>query len=191
MNSAHFEINAEQHDITDLVRQARAGDTDAFGRIYEHYVRPLYRFAYFRLKNQRDAEDITQMVFLKAWKSLDRFEDRGYPFSSLLYRIARNAIVDHWKKKKDTSLEDHSDIAETLSDGNDHPDLSLEHKDSMEKVFGALDALRGDQRDVILYKFVDDLPNRDIAVIMDKSEEAIRALQYRALKALRERFQEV
>src|SRR6266496_5262624 len=84
-----------------LVEQAKAGDAQAFGRIFDHYHEPVYRFVASRVHRPSDAEDLTQHVFVKALEALPRYESRGIPFGGWLFRLARNAVIDHVRTRHD------------------------------------------------------------------------------------------
>jgi RNA polymerase sigma-70 factor (ECF subfamily) len=130
-----------------------------------------------------DAEDLTHQVFLSAWQNIRSYEFQGFPFSSWLYRIAHNAVVDYYRTHKS-----HFDIA-ALPEGElvDTPDLhhNLDQKAELEKIKAAIHKLEPDQQSVILMKFVNDLSNKEIAQALGKSEGAVRVIQHRALKKLK------
>src|SRR3954452_20921477 len=92
-----------------LVADARAGDPEAFGEIFDRYHEPVYRFVVSRVHSPSDAEDLTQLVFVKALEALPRYESRGVPFGAWLFRLARNAVIDHLR----TSHE-HADLAQSV-----------------------------------------------------------------------------
>src|SRR3989344_317784 len=103
----HSFLNKDMdNDIRVLVGKARQGDRAAFGELYNEYFAPIYRFVYFKIRHKETAEDITQSVFAKAFVAVSSFEERGAPFVSWLYTIARNLCLDHWKKKQDVLIED-------------------------------------------------------------------------------------
>ena len=90
-----------------LVLQAQAGNSEAFGQLYDAYMERIYRFVYFRVEDQQTAEDITSQVFLKAWNNLDRFQFSRTPYLAWLYTIAHNAVIDHYRTRKvSTALDD-------------------------------------------------------------------------------------
>ena len=171
-----------------LIKKAKEGDAEAFGVLYTKYVTPIYRFVYLRVRSREDAEDLTQAVFMKAWNAMPRFEERGNPFSSLLYTIARNSVIDYWKKKKEVSLEDDAEMMQNIRDQDADPFADTLRREDTQNVLAALRRLSDDQQEIIALKFIQDLSNKEIAEITGKTEEAIRALQHRALKALREHF---
>ena len=87
--------DVDEGAVERLVAAAKHGDAMAFGRIFDIYHRPIYRFIVARTHSQADAEDLTQLVFLKALEALPRYEARGIPFGGWLFRLARNAVIDH------------------------------------------------------------------------------------------------
>ncbi len=173
-----------------LIRKAKAHDRAAFQELYQAHVTPIFRFIYFRVKNQADAEDLTQTVFLRSWKVMSRFSEDGpdaseNPFSSFLYAVAQNAIIDYWKKKKDVSLEDHAESLNEIKDERLDAGKRVALRERSELIRETLQELSEDQREIITLKFLNDLSNKEISKITGKTEEAIRALQYRAIKVLR------
>jgi len=169
-----------------LIKKARKGDEGAFGTLYDTHMSAIYRFVFVKVGNKADAEDITHQVFLRAWQNMPRYREQGFPFSSWLYRIARNAVVDFYRTSKhhtdiDTIPEDlHS---ETPSFG-DSIDTSIQ----VDAVRAALARLDPDQESVLVMKFINDFSNKEIAQSLGKSEGAIRVIQHRALKQLQAHF---
>src|SRR5215207_6711538 len=84
-----------------LVDDARSGDPRAFGRLFDHYHGSVYRYIVSRVHRPSDAEDLTQLVFVKALEALPRYEARGVPFGGWLFRLARNAIIDQIRTRRD------------------------------------------------------------------------------------------
>lgn len=165
-----------------LVEAAINGDQQAFGQIYDAHMDELFRFIYARVEDRQTAEDITSDVFLKAWEKLDSYEIRGAPFRAWLYRIARNAVIDHYRTRKqeapleaviNTTDEDSMPVAQKVS-------LSLES----ETVLTAMHEITDDQRNVLILKFVQNLTTKEVAKILGKRQGAIRALQMRGLQSL-------
>ncbi|MFL5649430.1 MAG: sigma-70 family RNA polymerase sigma factor, partial [Chloroflexota bacterium] len=87
--------------IERLVDEARAGDAWAFGQLFDHFHLPVYRYVASRVRHPSDAEDLTQLVFVKALEALPRYEARGIPFGGWLFRLARNAVIDHVRTRHD------------------------------------------------------------------------------------------
>jgi len=148
---------------------------------YERCIAPIFRFILLRIKNYHEAEDLTQTVFLKAWKGLPKYEEKNQ-FLSWLYAIARNTIVDYWKKKKEFVFD--SEKTDILEDCQDFLE-TLQEEEDFKGIINAIDLLSEDQQEIIILKFIEDLPNREISEIMERSEEAIRQLQVRAIKSLK------
>ena len=95
-----------------LVSEAQAGDAWAFGRLFDHYHLPVYRYIASRVHRPSDAEDLTQLVFVKALEALPRYESRGIPFGGWLFRLARNTVIDYVRTRHD-----HADLAESVRHG--------------------------------------------------------------------------
>jgi RNA polymerase sigma-70 factor (ECF subfamily) len=171
------------HDEAVLVERAISGDADAFGEIYTLHLDAIYRYVYFRVGDTNDAEDLTEQVFLKAWEALPGYNQRGNPFTSWLYRIAHNMVVDHhrrqkpmipmpllekgnWECKQATALEQVIEVEEAAA------------------LAAAVAQLPEEQQQVIILRFVEGLNHTEVARIIEKSEGACRVIQHRALAAL-------
>lgn len=172
-----------------LVNKAKNGEARAFGQLYDTYLPPIYRFIFLRVGGVKaEAEDICHQVFLKAWQNIKDYEFQGFPFSSWLYRIAQNTIIDYYRtKKQSVSIEQ---VAEDVFSESSNVDQSIDRDFELEKVKLAIAKLEPDQQNVILMKFVNDLSNKEIAAILNKSEGAIRVIQHRALKQLKQHVDE-
>ena len=168
--------------IERLVQEAQAGDAWAFGRLFDHYHLPIYRFIASRVRRPSDAEDLTQLVFVKALEALPRYESRGIPFGGWLFRLARNAVIDFVR----TSHE-HADLAQSVdrADANAGPDELAVIRQEIDAVGTALSTLTDDQRDAIALRFFAGLSAREAAEVMGKQEGTVRGLQFRAIAALR------
>ena len=168
---------------SEIIIQAKKGDAEAFGTLYDTYAPAIYRFALFKVGGKSDAEDITHQVFLKAWKSVKKYRDEGHPFSSWLYRIAQNTIIDHYRSTKN-----HRNIDTLPEDSlSEHPGFedNVDRGLQAEKVHRAIRELDDVSQSVLLMKFVNDLSNKEISATLQKSEGAIRVIQHRALKQLK------
>jgi RNA polymerase sigma-70 factor (ECF subfamily) len=179
---------ALEHDAeADLIEQAKEHPV-AFGVLYERYVDRIYSYIYYRTGNQQDAEDLTARTFFKALDHINRFDNRGVPFSAWLYRIAHN-LVANWhrdrSRRPELVLEDQAHLAQ----GPGNPERLAEAAEAREALIGAIRRLPDDRQQLILLKFSDALPNAQIGVIMGRSEGAIKSLYHRTLLALREDLQ--
>jgi RNA polymerase sigma-70 factor (ECF subfamily) len=173
-------LDGEENIIKDAVR----GDAAAFGLLYDHYQPAIYRFVVVKVGRREDAEDITHQVFMSAWQSIRQYRHRGYPFSSWLYRIARNQVIDHYRARKDNvSLETIEIDQLWLSSSSSQSELSL--KLDVEKVMGAIHGLKQEHQDVVIMRFVEELSLKETAAAMGKTEGAVKLMQHRAMKELK------
>ncbi|MDD5710683.1 MAG: sigma-70 family RNA polymerase sigma factor [Candidatus Colwellbacteria bacterium] len=167
-----------------LVRLAQGGDPEAFGVLYEHYLPQIYRFILIKVSHKEQAEDLTHLTFLKAWENVRGYKHKGHPFSSWLYRIARNAVIDHYRRGViQVSIEDVSaealGVDDSLAEGADAKIL-------WEDLLGAIKTLKDIEQDILIMRFVEGLPHQEIAAAVDKTEGAVKVIQHRALKKLKE-----
>jgi RNA polymerase sigma-70 factor (ECF subfamily) len=167
-------------DEAQLVRRAKSGDAEAFGKLYDISFDRLYRYVFFRVGDPQTAEDITSEVFLRAWENLDRYKPRG-PFVAWLYTIARNAVIDHYRSQRPGVPLDA--IATTIG-RDDRMDEKIELEHQVQVLQRALQHLTEDQHEVLTMKFIAELDTSEIARRLGKSEGAVRALQMRALQSL-------
>ena len=168
-----------------LVRRAQDGDATSFAGLYERFHDKIFRYVYFKTGNPNDAEDITEDVFLRMLESINSFRWKGHPFSSWLFRIAHNLIVDHFRKRsrqKNTPLDDAGELA-----GASSHDLEadLDIKLSVERVQSAMKGLTDLQKEVMSLRFAAGLSVRETAEAVGKRENAVKALQHAAIKKLR------
>lgn len=174
----------ENIDDTELVKNAQGGDAEAFGEIYERHAQAVFRFFASRLDNQLDAEDLTEDVFLRVWRSLPNYHEKGVPFSAFLFRIANNALIDHYRKVNSPSSEV-SIENELLQDNRHNPEDVVAEDIEHDELRNVLGQLRDDYRDVLILRFLSELSPVETAKVMDRSVGAIRILQHRALIAVR------
>ncbi len=168
--------------IERLVQEARDGDAWAFGLLFDHYHLPVYRYIASRVHRPSDAEDLTQLVFVKALEALPRYQSRGIPFGGWLFRLARNTVIDHVRTRHD-----HIDLdtASGQAGSDAGPDEVTVARLEMDEVAVALAALTDEQREAIALRFFAGLSAREAAEVMGKQEGTIRGLQFRAIAALR------
>jgi RNA polymerase sigma-70 factor (ECF subfamily) len=165
-----------------LVTAAKRGDRDAFGRIFDAYAAPIHRFIASRVNRPSDAEDLTQLVFVKALEALPRYESRGIPFGGWLFRLARNAIIDQIRTQKD-----HLPLLAAVARETDEagPEQRAALSEDLDRVAEALKELTDDQREVIELRFFAGLSVLEAAMVMGRQEGTIRGLQFRAIASLR------
>lgn len=170
-------------EIQSLVDRTKQGDRDAFTSLYEHFVDPIHRYIYFRV-DADDAEDIVETVFVKAWEKIGSYTAgvKGTSFSSWLYRIAHNLIVDHYRLHR-TIEQITEEYQEERADH--HPGVVTERKIESDILKEGLKHLKDDYQQFLILKYINELSNRDISKLLGKSEGSLRIIQYRALRALR------
>jgi len=171
-------------DDVQLLKTAQNGEAEAFGVLYERHAKAIFRFLYARLDSRSDAEDLTEEVFLRFWRSLSSYQERGIPISAYLFRVANNALVDHYRRAKhsaynaslddDWKLDERPGPAETTVINAEHQELRQ-----------ALNQLREDYREVLILRFLSELSPTETASAMKRSVGAVRILQHRALTSIR------
>ncbi|MEO8469902.1 MAG: sigma-70 family RNA polymerase sigma factor [Chloroflexota bacterium] len=175
-------MTIDEEALERLIRDAKAGNAWAFGRIFDEFHQPVYRFIASRVHRPSDAEDLTQLVFVKALEALPRYEQRGIPFGGWLFRLARNTIIDHIRTRHDhAELDAISEHAST--DAGPEQLASVRH--DLDAVSRALAGLTDEQREAIELRFFAGLSAREAAEVMGKQEGTVRGLQFRAIASLR------
>ena len=169
-------------DEEKLVLDAKAMDPQAWSHIFDRHYRSVYAYAYRRVGNPSSAEDLAASVFVRALEGIDRYRYRGIPFAAWLMSIARNLVVDHFRRTG-RSPEQHLDFE--LVSKEPSPQQMAEQSLLKDQLNEALGHLTEEQRQVVVLRFVDGLSSREVAHLLDKREGAIRALQHRALASLR------
>jgi RNA polymerase sigma-70 factor, ECF subfamily len=164
-----------------LVRQAKAGDADAFAQLYDACVEHVYRYIYFRVANDRIAEGVTFQVFFKAWEQLDHYQVFGSSFVAWLYSIARNQVIAYFRTHKKTVALDNSFslTAEGRYQGEEVQDMF-----DLQAMRDGLQFLTEEEQQTLILKFIVGLPTKSIARIMARREGDVRTLQIRALQTL-------
>jgi len=167
-----------------LAVRASKGDPTAFGTLYDRHVSAVYRYVYYRVRDDADAEDLTSDVFMKALRAIPRYEPRQ-AFLAWLYRIARNAVIDHVRRGgRQVSFEDallHPEVHNAVD-----PDIEVlagSDKDTLRTALGQLTPL---QQEVIVLRFLEGYSTDEIAKLIGKREGTVRGIQFRALGALRQ-----
>jgi len=174
---------ASKAGIRTLVRRAKNRDQEAFGALYDEYVDPIFRYVYYKVGNFAESQDLTGQTFLKAFENIDSYEMRDVAFSSWLYRIAHNLVVDYFRresKRESVPIEEHPMVLAT--EGNP-VETVLADMDS-DRLYRAMQKLTHDQREIVVLKFIDNLSNAQVAEIMGISVGAVKSAQKRGLLAL-------
>lgn len=171
----------QQWDEESLIRQAQE-DPAAFGVLYERYVDRIYSYIYYRTSDRQEAEDLTSRTFHHALRYLPRYEPRGAPFSSWLYRIAHNFVVNWYRDRSQRQMIPLDELALQSEDHLPHPEAGDEEREAL---LAAIRRLSADRQGLLILKLSQGLSNAEIGQIMGRSEGAIKQLYYRTLRALR------
>src|SRR4030042_3495936 len=171
-------------DEQSLIRRAQQRDQVALTQIYEENFDKIYRYIVLKIGDRTEAEDMTQQVFLNALQSISSYKWKGMPFSSWLYRIAHNQVVDYYRKKaKHATVPLEESLPIPATDGD--PEHLAERKLEINEVVIATRKLTAAQQEVISLRFAGELSIAEVAGVMGRSEGAIKALQHSAIVALR------
>jgi len=162
-----------------LLIEAAQRDPLRFAELYESNFERVYAFVAYRVRDREEAQDLTAEVFHEALAGIQRFEWKGKPFVAWLLGIAAKVIADHWERRGKRQDVPADDLEQTRVEA-----VSEQHA----MLFQLVDALPGDQRQVIIRRFVDQRSVRDIAQEFGRSEGAVKQLQFRALQTLRSRM---
>lgn len=172
-----------------LLSRLRSRDKEAFVKVYDEHVADIHRFVYFKIGRRDEADDLTSIIFLKAWNHIQNktLED-AKTLRALLYKIARNAIVDYFRDQSRPgaiSLDDEDNPVDVAADQAD-PGMQMDEAREMEQIRQKLPLLKEEYREMIIMRFINDLSLDEIAEITGKNKGAVRVSLHRALNALRE-----
>lgn len=171
-------------NFSELIALAQAGKQEAIADLYEAYFVRVYRFVYYRVSHRETAEDLTEDTFVKAFAGLKNLENTA-AFEGWLFQIARNLVIDYYRKKKQMIPLD--TVENTLEyDTNVVDIINLQIEQSI--LIKLLKELNEEQQSVVKMKFLEDLDNSTIAKVLNKTEGAIRVIQHRAIAKLKELF---
>jgi RNA polymerase sigma-70 factor (ECF subfamily) len=169
-----------------LVQRAQAGDTDAFGELYDRYVDLVYRYIYYRVRSAQVAEDLTSETFLRALRRLSSFTWQGRDVGAWFVTIARNLIADHYKSSR-YRFELVSDDLTTVSEATmsqEGPEGAVLEAMQNTVLLEAVKQLNPEQQECIVLRFLQGFSVAETAQVMGKNDGAIKALQYRAVRSL-------
>src|SRR3990172_5069190 len=164
----------QQPNEQELIIQAQRGDEEAVTLLYEMHVDSIFEYIRYRVDSQFTAEDLTSEVFLRMVRGLASYRNQGVPFRAWLFRIAANLVIDYYRQREKNSAVLLPDDYE--SDDTDPFDRLVQSEDQM-RLHLALRALPESYRDLLLLRFVENLPHTEIAKIMNKSADALRAMR--------------
>lgn len=168
-----------------LLARIQSGDGSAFVEAYDFFAPKLYRHALYRTSSPEVADDITSETFTRAWESIREKANEIRHLKAFLYRIADNLIIDHYRKNARAALPISEELEETLRAPGD-PHEQLDKVLDGEKLAGMLSKLRPETRDLLIMRYIDDLPIGHIAATTGKKANAIYVALHRAMNELKE-----
>ena len=173
----------EEADLKDLVVLSQEGDTDAFGKLYDHYFESVYRFTAFRVPDEM-AEDLVADIFVKAWEKIHTYKvQKSVPFGAWLFRIARHTVIDAYRAQQQTE-----EVPEDMEDTDElnRAETRVKRQHLLKMVRGAMDELPKRYQDVLHLSYIAELPSDEVARVLRMRNGAARTLKFRALKKLEE-----
>ena len=183
VTSSEPETTAREEESA-LVAAAK-DDGAAFAALYHRYRDPVYRYCRARSRNDEDAADLAQLVFLKAFEAIPRYEERGLPFTAWLFRLAHNAVIDATRRPYRTVPLPQTDTLRELHISNE-PEASALQADALDRFQQLISSFDEERQHLLTLRFVLELPTAEIAQILGKRDPAVRAQLKRALDKLKE-----
>ncbi len=171
-----------QQKTEEAALKAKEGDIEAFGEIYDAYIERIYRFVYYKTHHKETAEDVTSEVFRKALQAIASFDPAKGSLSGWLYRIARNAVIDHYRSARPT--DDIDDMWDLMSDSDTERDVGA--KMAAEQLQKHLVVLTSEQRDIVLMRVWEGMSYKEIAEAVGKTEAACKMAFMRSVGKLRD-----
>lgn len=172
-----------------ILYRLKKKDKDAFVEAYDLYLDDIYRFIFFKVSDKEEAEDLTSQTFLKTWNYIQNNEITDYDtLKSLFYKVARNLIIDYYRKKSNKgklSLEGKDGETIDVEDEYQNIHKQMETKSDFSALESKMKELKDDYREVITLRYLNELSISEIADILNKKKGNVRVLVYRAIKALK------
>jgi RNA polymerase sigma-70 factor (ECF subfamily) len=162
-----------------LALKAKQGDAEAFGQLFDQYSDKIYRFIFYKVSKKEVAEDLTSQSFLKVWEQIVAGSEIK-SFIAFIYRIARNLVIDYYRSREKEELPLIYEINPSDDSLKFNPGENL-NQEQLEKL---LFSLKGEVREIVILRFIEDLSIKEIAKIMDRSAGNVRVIIHRALKEL-------
>ena len=173
--------------VRELVARGQQGDRDALEELYLIHFDRIYSYLHVSVGNRHDAEDLTTQTFLKMLEKIGSFKWQSAPFSAWLFRIAHNLAMDHFRARRRWQPEE--EVPEPEADESTSAEAGAMDSIGRRSMLDLIDDLSTEQQQVLTLKFVFNLPNAEVAAILDKTEGAIKSLQHRALVSLQKQLE--
>ena len=177
--------DSAEDQLKELAIRAINGDRRAYGRIFRECHEDIYDYIIRKVGNRSDAEDLTMQVFARGLKAIGTYEERGLSIRPWLYKIAHNAVVDYLRMQKHPV-----DIEEVVAELADETDVAEEMltREDLENIYREIYNLPDAQSEVLILRFLKDLSISETAIVLDKKEVTVRALQFKGIKNLRRKL---
>lgn len=170
-----------------FLARLHALDENAFKELYDGYIDRMYRYIYFKVSTQEEAQDLTSEVFLKIWDYIYKSKGRIENINAFLYRTARNSVIDYYRKNSERRI----DSAEfQLGQSPDQKQLEIFRQIELGVEYGRIQkfmkTLQDEYREIIILKYIEQLTDREIAKITERSRASVRVMAHRGLEKLRQ-----
>lgn len=176
-----------QLNIDKVIGDCQKGNVENFGFIFDNFYKKIYQFVYYRTLHKETAEDLTSMIFVKILEHISKFNKEKAQFSTWIFQIARNTVIDHYRSKKEAvNIEDVWDLQSHVN-----LEQELDVKEKLEKVKSYLQILPTKQREVVIMRVWDGLSHKEIAEILEISEANSKMIFSRVLAELAKKIPEV
>jgi len=185
-SSTELPARESPEEVRELVARGQQGDRDALEELYLIHFDRIYSYLHVSVGNRHDAEDLTTQTFLKMLEKIGTFKWQSAPFSAWLFRIAHNLAMDHFRARRRWQPEE--EVPEPVGDAEPSAELTAMQTIGRESMLKLIEGLSPEQQQVLTLKFVFNLPNAEVAAILDKTEGAIKSLQHRALVSLQKQI---
>lgn len=172
-------------DYYSELAQRAATDENAFEELYEYFFPRVYNFIYARLKNSTDADDVTSITFMKMNENLERYDSTKAAFSTWLFHIATNALIDYTRRRDKSEETEWEDFFDPAAPDYQEPESQALTNEMNREILTALDKLNERERKIIELKFFSELDTRSIASVLSMSEGNVRVTLHRTLEKLK------
>ena len=178
--------NKPTSDLISVVKRAKEGDKSAFEQLYNEYFAPLNRYIIIRVGDVSEAEDLTQLVFIKFYKNLVNWQDKGYQPSAYLFTIARSVIADYYRSKgrKGSKLSNSEEVLALISDSSQNPHQDVIESEEIRTLYQNLKKLPEKYQEVLMLRYIENLSSKEISQVINKSDVATRKMLSRAVSTL-------
>jgi RNA polymerase sigma-70 factor (ECF subfamily) len=188
MNATEGRVEESAEHLRDLVARGQQGDREALEQLYLIHFDRIYSYLHVSVGNRHDAEDLTTQTFLKMLEKIGSFRWQSAPFSAWLFRIAHNLAMDHFRARRRWQPEE--EVPEPPAhEAEPSAELEAMRTIGRESMLKLIEHLSTEQQQVLTLKFVFNLPNAEVAAILDKTQGAVKSLQHRAIATLQKQVE--